>query len=42
MTDFYNRLSPYFVSTPIISMILFAEVAVCVLIVIRIYQKQET
>ena len=25
MTDFYNRLSPYFVSTPIIFMILFAE-----------------
>ena len=42
MTDFYNRLSPYFVSTPIIFMILFAEAVVCVFIVIRIYQKQET
>ena len=42
LTDFYNRLSPYFVSTPIIFMILFAEAAVCVFIVIRIYQKQET
>ncbi len=41
MTDFYNRLSPYFVSTPIIFGILAAEAVVCIVLVARIYQKQE-
>lgn len=42
MTDFYNRLSPYFVSTPAIFMILITEAVICTLIVMKIYQKQET
>ena len=41
MTDFYNRLSPYFVSTPIIFAILIAEAIVCIILVTRVYQKQE-
>lgn len=41
MTDFYNRLSPYFVSTPIIFAILIAEAIVCIVLVTRVYQKQE-
>lgn len=41
MTDFYNRFSPYFVSTPVIFMILIAEAVVCILLVTRVYQKQE-
>lgn len=41
-TDFYNRLSPYFVSTPIIFGILTAEAVLCIALVIKIYQKQES
>lgn len=41
MTEFYNRLSPYFVSTPIIFMILAAEAVVCIILVTKVYQKQE-
>lgn len=40
-TDFYNRFSPYFVSTPIIFVILIAEAIVCITLVTRVYQKQE-
>lgn len=41
MTEFYNRLSPYFISTPVVFLILAAEAAVCIPLVIRVYQKQE-
>lgn len=41
MTEFYNRFSPYFVSTPVIFMVLIAEAAVCILLVARVYQRQE-
>lgn len=41
MTDFYNRLSPYFVSTPVIFAVLIAEAIVCIILVTRVYQKQE-
>ncbi len=41
MTEFYNRLSPYFISTPVVFLILAAEAAVCIALVIRVYQKQE-
>ena len=41
MTEFYNRFSPYFISTPVVFLILAAEAAVCIALVIRIYQKQE-
>ncbi len=41
MTDFYNRFSPYFVSTPMIFMILLSEAVICILLITGIYQKQE-
>ena len=41
MTEFYNRLSPYFISTPVIFLILVAEAVVCIALVTRVYQKQE-
>lgn len=41
MTDFYNRFSPYFVSTPVVFIILIAEAVICITFVVRIYQKQE-
>ena len=41
MTDFYNRLSPYFVSTPVIFAILIAEAIVCIILVTRVLKKQE-
>ena len=41
MVDFYNRFSPYFVSTPVVFIILIAEAIICITFVARIYQKQE-
>lgn len=41
MVDFYNRFSPYFVSTPVVFIILIAEAIICITLVARIYQKQE-
>lgn len=41
MVDFYNRFSPYFVSTPVVFIILIAEAVICITFVARIYQKQE-
>ena len=38
---FYKRFSPYFISTPVICLIMFAEAAICILLMIRIYQKQK-
>lgn len=42
MTEFYNRLSPYFVSTPMIFTILIAEAIICILLVTLVYKKQES
>lgn len=41
MVDFYNRFSPYFVSTPVVFIILIAEAVICIAFVARVYQKQE-
>lgn len=41
MTEFYNRFSLYFISTPVVFLILAAEAAVCIALVIRVYQNQE-
>lgn len=40
MTEFYNRFSPYFVSTPVAFAILLTEAAVCTVLMTRVYQKQ--
>lgn len=40
MVDFYNRLSPYFVSTSVVFIILIAEAVICITLVARIYQKE--
>lgn len=37
---FYNRFSPYFVSTPVVFAILLAEAAVCMVLIMKVYQKQ--
>lgn len=42
MADFYRRFSPYFISTPAVFMLLLSEAAVCILLVIKVYQKQES
>lgn len=41
MLDFYQRFPPYFVPTPVIFMILLSEAVVCILLVTKVYQKQE-
>lgn len=41
MAEFYNRFRPYFITTPVIFLILAAEAAICIAFVTRIYQKQE-
>lgn len=41
MTEFYNRFSPYFVSTSTVFMILIAEAIICVILIVRVYRKQE-
>lgn len=38
--DFYQRFSPYFVPTPAVFCVLISEALVCILLLIRIYQKQ--
>lgn len=38
---FYRRFSPYFISTPVVFLIMFAEAAICIFIMNRIYQKQK-
>lgn len=40
--DFYRRFSLYFVSTPVVFMLLLSEAAVCILLIIKVYQKQES
>lgn len=37
---FYNRFSPYFVSTPMLFAIMSAEAAVCMVFIVRVYRKQ--
>lgn len=37
---FYERFSPYFVSTPVVFAVLMAEAAVCALLLIRVYRRQ--
>jgi len=39
-TGFYERFSPYFISTPAVFAIMGAEAAVCMLLMMKIYQKQ--
>lgn len=38
--DFYNRFSPYFVSTPVVFAVLVAEAVVCMGLMAKVYQKQ--
>lgn len=40
MTAFYESFSPYFVSTPAVFAILAAEAALCMAIMIKLYEKQ--
>ena len=40
MTEFYEGFSPYFVPTPAVFAILAAEAALCMTLMIKIYQKQ--
>lgn len=41
MTEFYNGFKPYFVSTPVLSAILMSEAAVCMVLLMHIYRKQD-
>ncbi len=38
---FYTRLSPYFVSTPVVFAVLLGEALVCVLLMMKLYRRQE-
>jgi len=40
MTDFYNKFSPYFVPTSIAFKILLIEAAICIVLMIKVYKKQ--
>lgn len=39
--DFYNRFSEYFISTPVCFSILLIEVAICITLMIKIYENRE-
>lgn len=41
ITEFYDGFSPYFVSTPMVFAILMGEALLCILIMIKIYEKQK-
>lgn len=41
MRAFYEGFQPYFVSTPAVFAVLMAEAAVCMLLLVGVYQKQE-
>lgn len=41
MTEFYERLSPYFVSAPLCFIIMIAEAIICTVLIIKVYQHQE-
>ena len=40
MREFYHRFSPYFISTPAVFGILIGEAAVFMLLMMKVYQKQ--
>lgn len=39
--DFYGRFQPYFVSTPVVFAILMTEAAVCMVLMVKVYQRQK-
>lgn len=39
---FYERFRPYFIATPVVFAILLAEATVCVALIVKVYQKQNT
>jgi len=40
LTNFYNRFRPYFISTPAVFAIMIIEALICIILIIRVYQKQ--
>lgn len=41
LTEFYQSFRPYFVSGPLVFAVLMSEAAVCILLIIQVYKKQD-